>query len=74
MKKFTRNWKEKDKEYLMELQAFLDVIENIHNAELRESIRYHMLRCDEIITNLAEKMFTVYYQEGVNDKQKCIKK
>lgn len=74
MKKITREWKEQNKEYLKELQAFFDTIENVKNEQLKENIRYHMLKCDAIITDLAEEMFTMYYREGVTEREKCIKK
>ena len=69
-----KKWKESNEEYLKELQAFLDAVENVSNKELRDTIRYHTLKCDDIVTNIAEKMFTVYYQEGVRESKKCIKK
>lgn len=74
MKKQTKKWKESNKEYLKELQAFLDAVENVKNKELRDSIRYHMLKCDDIVTTLAEDMFSVYYEEGAKTTRECIKK
>ena len=47
------NWKEKNQEYLNEIQLFLDKAQNIENAKLREEIIGQMLRCDKVLTKLA---------------------
>lgn len=47
-------WKEKNKLYLKELQVFFDIADKIENEDLRNSIISQMLRCDKIVTNLAE--------------------
>ncbi len=48
-----KEWKEKNQEYLKELQIFLDKAQNIENEELKLEIIGQMLRCDEILTKLA---------------------
>ena len=39
-------WKEENKRYLLEMQKFLDRVDNIEDEKLKESIIYQMLRCD----------------------------
>ncbi len=46
-------WKEKNQEYLDELQKFFDKAQNIQDQESREEIIGQMLRCDKILTKLA---------------------
>ena len=50
-------WKNKNSQYLFELQKFLDLADNIEDENLRKSIISQMLRCDRCVTNIAEKMF-----------------
>lgn len=50
-----RDWKEKNKGYLRQLQKFLDVADNIEKEELKKSVIAEMLKCDKILTELAEK-------------------
>lgn len=57
-------WKNKDKKYLKELQMFLDVTDNIEDEKLKKNIVYQMLRCDQILTELAKKNFANYYKMG----------
>ena len=63
------NWKANGQNYLKELQAFLDKVENIENEELRKEIIFQMLKCDKELTLLAEKMFEKYK----NEKEKSLK-
>ena len=50
-----RSWKNSDKQYLKELQKFLDIAENIYDEELKKLLINQMLKCDEYLTKLAEK-------------------
>lgn len=50
-------WKNRNEQYLFELQKFLDLADNIENEELRKAIISQMLKCDKCLTNLAEKIF-----------------
>lgn len=59
-----KEWKEKDKLYLKELQKFFDRVDNIEDCELRQSIISQMLICDKVLTEIAEKMFNDFYVEG----------
>lgn len=59
-----KDWKSKNKKYLMELQKFLDKAENIENKELRNEIIIQMLKCDEELTKIAEEKFKEYYEQG----------
>lgn len=54
---YNRDWKEKNERYLLELQKFLDKAENIRDNELKQSIIIQMLKCDNILTELAEEVF-----------------
>ncbi|MBR6504237.1 MAG: hypothetical protein IKT41_00700 [Clostridia bacterium] len=49
-----KHWKENNKEYLWELQKFLDKAENIKDDELKRSIINQMLKCDKTLTKIAE--------------------
>lgn len=48
-------WKTKDSKYLKELQKMLDVVENVKDEELKHRIIIQYLKCDSIITELANK-------------------
>lgn len=50
-------WKNKNTQYLFELQKFLDLADNIKEKELRDLIVGQMIKCDNCITRLAEKIF-----------------
>lgn len=52
-----RNWKNSDKQYLIELQKFLDIAENIPDKELKKQLIGQMLKCDEQLTKIAENIF-----------------
>ena len=50
-------WKNENKQYLYELQKFLDLTDNIEDEKLRKQIVSQMLKCDKCVTNLAEEIF-----------------
>ena len=50
------NWKNKNEQYLFELQKFMDIEDNIENENLRKLIIAQMLKCDKRLTIIAEKM------------------
>ena len=50
------NWKNKNEQYLFELQKFMDLADNIENENLRKLIIAQMLKCDKHLTIIAEKM------------------
>ena len=62
--KIEKDWKMKSKEYLIEIQKFLDKVDNIENETLRKEIIIQMLRCDEELTKIAEGKFQEYYEQG----------
>ena len=66
LKKSRKNktWKEKDKVYLKELQLFLDQADNIQDEMFKRNIIFQMLRCDSVLTELAEDRFADYYKLG----------
>lgn len=49
-------WKNKNKQYLFELQKFLDIADNIEDEHLRKLIIHQMLRCDRCLTKIAKDM------------------
>lgn len=65
-----RNWKEKNKNYLRELQSFFDKVDNIEDRNLRQIIIGQMLRCDIVLTELAENRFKHYYELGYYNAKK----
>ncbi len=64
------SWKEKNEKYLVEIQKFLDKVENIEDEELKQSLIYQMLKCDEILTNISKEMFNMYYIKGREEAKK----
>lgn len=50
-------WKNKNSQYLFELQKFLDLADNIEDENLRKLVISQMLKCDKCVTDIAEKMF-----------------
>lgn len=50
-----RDWKEKNQKYLNQLQKFLDAADSIKDEKLRKHIIGQMLKCDLVLTELAEK-------------------
>ena len=62
-----RQWKEKNEKYLEELQLFFDIVDRITDAHLKQKIISQMLRCDNILTEIAEEMFLCYYQKGYQE-------
>lgn len=49
-----REWKEKNEKYLTNLQKFLDATDSIKDEELRRHIIGQMLKCDLVLTEIAE--------------------
>lgn len=62
--KIEKDWKMKNEEYLIEIQKFLDKVDNIEDETLRKEIIIQMLRCDEELTKIAEEKFQEYYEQG----------
>ncbi len=54
-KLYSRDWKERNAEYINALDKFLDVVDNVENEDLKLDIIYKMLQCDEILTKIAEE-------------------
>ena len=63
-------WKNKNAQYLFELQKFLDLADNIENESLRKLIISQMLKCDKCVTNIAEKMFKTIKEKNINSEGK----
>ncbi len=57
-------WKEKNKAYLKQLQKFLDVADNIEREDLRKSVINEMLKCDMILTQLAQREIKMALEEN----------
>lgn len=52
---YSRQWKEKNSEYINALEKFFDLTDNIEDENLKMDIIYKMLKCDEILTKLVEE-------------------
>ena len=52
-----QKWKNEDKNYLFELQKFLDLADNIEDEELKKMLISQMIRCDRTLTGIAERTF-----------------
>lgn len=68
--KDNKDWKEKNKKYLRELQSFFDKADNIEDEKLRNKIIGQMLRCDDILTQIAENRFQEFYKLGYRNAKK----
>lgn len=60
----SRDWKEKNKKYLEQLQKFLDATDSIEKEETKNNVIAQMLKCDLILTELAEKEIEKYSQNN----------
>lgn len=54
-KLYSRDWKERNAEYINALDKFFDVVDNVENEDLKLDIIYKMLQYDEILTKIAEE-------------------
>lgn len=70
IKEIDRKWKEGNKQYLIELQRFLDRVDNIEDCELRRSVTNQMMICDKVLTEIAEDRFLHFYDEGYKSAKK----
>ncbi len=59
-----REWKEKNKEYIKELELFLDKSDVIKDEATRLEIVTQMLKCDEVLTKICEQKLLECYNEG----------
>lgn len=55
-----RDWKEKNQKYLNQLQKFFDAVDKVENIEIRKGIINEVLRCDMLLTELAQKEINRY--------------
>ncbi len=69
-----KDWKEKNKGYLRQLQKFLDVADNIEREDLRQSVIAEMLKCDMILTELAEGQIELAKRNAKTEQGKKSKK
>ena len=65
-----KDWKEKNKKYLKELQNFFDKADNISDENLRNKVIGQMLKCDDILTKIAENRFQEFYKLGYKNAKK----
>lgn len=68
--KSNKEWKEKNKSYIKELQSFFDKAENITDKDLKKIIINQMLKCDDILTQIAELRFEEFYKLGYEHAKK----
>ena len=59
-----KDWKEKNKRYLKELQMYIEKVDNIKDNSLKQKIIGQMLLCDKVLTEIAESKFEEYYKKG----------
>lgn len=52
----SRDWKNKNLNYLKELQKFLDLADNIEDEKLKKQVIGQMLKCDETLTQIMEEI------------------
>jgi len=57
-------WKGESAGYLKELEGFLDRIKKIKEEKIRRDILMSMLKTDNELALLAEKLFQEYYSKG----------
>lgn len=62
-------WKNKNSQYLFELQKFLDLADNIQDDEFRKLIIGQMLKCDKCVTNIAENMFKSIKEQSYKERE-----
>lgn len=58
-------WKKMNKQYLWELQRFLDLSDNIQDEYIKKILVSQMLKCDKILTQMAEEIFKKLQDENV---------
>ncbi len=61
-----RIWKEKNLEYLKQMQKFLDTADNISDENLKHRVIIEMLKCDEILTRISEDLINKKMEIGNN--------
>ncbi len=61
------DWKEKNKKYLNQLQKFLDSTDCIEKEEQRNNIIAQMLKCDQILTQIAQSEIQKHKQKMNNE-------
>ena len=67
-----REWKNKNVEYLRELQKMLDIIDNVEDEDLKDRIIKQCLKCDNILTEISEDLFYLYYIKGKEEVKRRI--
>ena len=63
-------WKEKNEDYLSQLQKFLDATDSIEREDLKNNVIIQMLKCDSILTQAAEKEIQKYKLKMYNIEEK----
>lgn len=56
-------WKNKNQKYILDLDKFFDLVDNVKQECLRRQIRTQMIRCDKNITKMAEEIFKKMAEE-----------
>ena len=59
------NWKNKNTQYLFEIQKLMDIIDNVENENLRREIIGQVLRCDKYLTDLAENVMSELIKNNI---------
>lgn len=63
-------WKEKNEDYLSQLQKFLDATDSIEREDLKNKVIAQMLICDNILTKAAQKEIQKYKLKVNNVQEK----
>ena len=63
-----KDWKEKNKGYLRQLQKFLDAADNIEREDLKKAVIAEMLKCDKILTGLAQEEVKKVSSKNLNNE------
>lgn len=61
---YEHRWKNKNPEYLFELQKIIDLADNITDEKLKQRIINQIIKLDKCITRLAEEIINA--QEHIN--------
>ena len=63
-----KDCKEKNKGYLRQLQKFLDAADNIEREDLKKAVISEMLKCDKILTDLAQEQIKKVSSKNLNNE------
>ena len=62
-------WKNKNQNYLTEVEKLMDILDNIDDEVLKYRIVVQFLKCDNVLTMISEEQFEEYYNKGKKEKK-----